>query len=128
MILNFFSARGWESWDVERTPLIPERMPALIEEDLLFEDGPGAPRPAVAVNRWLRELPVHGAPAPRSWESYARAVKEWMEFLTSRGVGLVDGRDRLEQALSGDSEYRSAGPVGRRVAGGPWDTDVTVPA
>jgi hypothetical protein len=27
MILSFFSSRGWESWDVERRPVIPERMP-----------------------------------------------------------------------------------------------------
>ena len=44
----------------ECRPLIPERMPVLIDDDLRFEDGPGAPRPAVVVNRWLRELPASG--------------------------------------------------------------------
>ncbi|MGX7671303.1 hypothetical protein [Plantactinospora sp. DSM 117369] len=88
MILSFFASQGWESWDVERRPLIPERMPVLVDNDLRFEDGPGAPRPTVAVNRWLRELPASGAPSPNSWEAYARAVKEWMEFLAEHGVGL----------------------------------------
>jgi hypothetical protein len=26
-LMSFFSSRGWESWDVEHRPLIPERMP-----------------------------------------------------------------------------------------------------
>ena len=63
MILSFFSSRGWESWDVERRPLFPERMPVLVDDDLLFEDGPGAVRPTTVVNRWLRELPSSGCPA-----------------------------------------------------------------
>ncbi|MCW2862547.1 MAG: phage integrase-like SAM-like, partial [Actinoallomurus sp.] len=87
MILSFFSSRGWESWDIDRRPLLPERMPVLVDDDLRFEDGPGAPRPVTVVNRWLRELPVSGCPAPRSWESYARTVKEWAEFLAEHGVG-----------------------------------------
>src|SRR5207302_268844 len=57
MLMTFFTSAGWEAWDTEHRPLIPERMPVLIDDDMLFEDGPGAPRPAVAVNRWLRELP-----------------------------------------------------------------------
>lgn len=53
MILSFFSSRGWESWDIASRPLVPERMPVLVDDDLLFEDGPGAPRPVVAVNHRL---------------------------------------------------------------------------
>src|SRR5437870_13223066 len=100
MILSFFSSWGWESWDVGHCPLIPERMPVLVDDDLRFEDGPGAPRPTVAVNRWLRELPASGAPAPNTWEAYARAVKEWMEFLVEHGVELFDSRERLKLGLS----------------------------
>ena len=37
--------------------------PVLIDDDLRFEDGPGSPRPSVAANRWLRELPSSGTPA-----------------------------------------------------------------
>ena len=110
MILSFFSSRGWESWDVGHRPLIPEGMPVLIDDDLRFEDGPGAPRPSVAVNRWLRELPASGAPSPNSWESYARAVREWMEFLAEHGVGLFDSRERLKAG---------AEPVCRAPGGGP---------
>jgi hypothetical protein len=84
MTLSFFSSRGWESWAVERRPLIPERVPVLVDDYLLFEDGPGAARPATVVNRWLRELPACGCPAPGSWESYARVLCEWTEFLDAR--------------------------------------------
>ena len=41
MILTFFSSRGWESWGLERRPLVAERMPVLIDDDLLLEDEPG---------------------------------------------------------------------------------------
>ncbi|MET9882904.1 hypothetical protein ABZZ20_07000 [Streptomyces sp. NPDC006430] len=107
MILNFFSSRGWQSWDVEHRPLIPEGMPVLVDDDLHFEDGPAAPRPTAVVNRWLRELPASGAPAPSSWENYARVVKEWMEFLAEHGVGLFDSRVRLKAALSRYAEHRA---------------------
>lgn len=79
MILNFFSSQGWESWDVERRPLIAERMPVLVDDDLRFEDGPGAPRSTVAVKRWLR-----GAARQR------RASTEHMGGLRASGQG-VDG-------------------------------------
>lgn len=64
VILSFFSSRGWESWDVEHRPLIPDGMPVLVDDDLRFEDGPVVPRPTAVVNRWLSELPASGAPAP----------------------------------------------------------------
>ncbi len=126
MILNFFSSGGWESWDVERRPLIPERMPVLVDDDLRFEDGPGAPRPAVVVNQWLRELPVSGVPAQGSWASYARALKEWMEFLTARGVGVFDSRERLKAVLGAYAEHRASGPVGQRFAAATWCRHVSV--
>lgn len=81
-----------ESWDIAHRPLLPEGMPVLVDDDLLFEDGPGAPRPSVAVNQWLRELPASGAPSPNTWEYYAQAVKGWTEFLALHGVGLFDSR------------------------------------
>jgi hypothetical protein len=111
VILNFFSSQGWESWDIAHRPLVPEAMPVLVDDDLLFEDGPGAPRPSVAVNQWLRELPTSGAPSPKSWEYYARVVREWMEFLSPYGVGLFDSRERLKQALGKYAEYRASGPA-----------------
>jgi hypothetical protein len=39
MILIFFSSQGWESWDIANRPLIPERMPVLVDDDLLFVRG-----------------------------------------------------------------------------------------
>src|SRR5262249_31410696 len=84
-------------------------MPVLVDDDLRFEDGPAAPRPAVVVNRWLRELPASGAPSASSWETYARAVKEWAEFLSGHGVGLFESRERLKSGLSRYAEHRAAG-------------------
>ena len=43
VILIFFSSRGWQSWDLESRPLIPEGMPVLVDDDLLLEDGPARP-------------------------------------------------------------------------------------
>jgi integrase len=126
MLMTFFTSAGWEAWDTEHRPLIPERMPVLIDDDMLFEDGPGAPRPAVAVNRWLRELPVSGAPAPSTWETYARILKEWMEFLAGRGVGVFASREQLRTALSGYAGYRAAGPVERRFAATTWNQHISV--
>ena len=67
---------------------------------------------ALLVNRWLRELPVSGAPSPNTWEAYARALRDWLAFLGERGVaGQFDSRDRLRAALSVYAEYRLAGPL-----------------
>src|SRR5712692_7950040 len=126
MILNFFSFRGWQEWDVERQPLIPEGMPVLIDDDLVFEDGPVAPRVTTVVNRWLRELPSSGAPAPNSWANYARIVKAWTEFLADHGVELFDSRDRLKQALGRYAEHRSAGPLEERLAASTWSQHMSV--
>jgi integrase len=98
----------------------------LIDEDLWFEDGPGAPRSTVVVNRWLRELPASGAPAPSSWESYARVVKEWMEFLTEHGVGLFDSRERLKLGLSRYAEHRATGPLKQRFAATTWGQHMSI--
>ncbi len=126
MILMFFSSLGWESWCLEGRPLIAERMPVLIDDDLLLEDGPGRPRAASVVNQWLRELPVSGAPAAGSWASYACVVREWLEFLAGRGVGLFDSRGRLRQAVGAYSEYRGSGPAGQRFAASTWNRHVSV--
>ena len=126
MLINLFSSRGWESWGLEHRPLIPEQMPVLIDEDLRFEDGPGAPRPVVVVNRWLRELPASGAPAASTWQAYARIVRDWMEFLVGRGAGVFASRQVLKSALSGYAEYRAAGPLERRLAASTWNQHVSV--
>lgn len=126
MLINLFSSRGWESWGLEHRPLIPEQMPVLIDDDLRFEDGPGAPRPALAVNRWLQELPVSGAPAVSTWHTYGRIVKDWMEFLEVRGVSVFAGREALRVALSAYAEYRATGPLRRRFSAATWNQHVSV--
>ena len=78
------------------------------------------------INRWLRLLPASGAPAPSSWENYARAVKEWTEFLAEHGVGLFDSRDRLKAGLSRYAEHRAAGPVRARFAATTWGQHMSI--
>ncbi len=126
MILGFFDSRGAESWDVEHPPVIPQRMPFLVDDDLRFEDGPGAPRASTVVNRWLRELPSSGAPAPKTWAYYARVVKAWTEFCASRGVRLLDSRERLKDALGAYAEHRAAGPLEARFAASTWGQAMSV--
>ena len=84
------------------------------------------PRPATVVNRWLRELPASGCPAPSSWESYARTVKEWMEFLAGHGVGLFDSRQQLKAALGKYAGHRAAGPVKERFAATTWGRHMSI--
>lgn len=126
VILNLFSSQRWQSWALEHPPLIPERMPVLIDDDLRFEDGPAAPRPATVVNRWLRELPSSGAPATSSWESYARVLNAWMEFLAEHGVGLFDSRGELKGALGKYAEHRATGPVAVRFAATTWGQHMSI--
>ncbi|QIS23531.1 tyrosine-type recombinase/integrase [Nocardia terpenica] len=126
MILYFFSSLGWQDWDIEWAPLVPDRMPVLVDDDLRFEDRSATPRPTVAVNRWLRELPTSGAPASSSWESYARVLKVWMEFLSEHGTELFDTRERLKSALGRYAVHRASGPMESRFAATTWDRHVSV--
>jgi len=125
MQLTFFCSTGWTGWDVAAEPAIPDRMPALIDDDLLFEDA-GVPRPSVAANRWLRELPVSGAPSPATWAAYARVLREWMSFLPGIGVEVFDARDRLKDGLGAYAAHRACGPIGARFAASTWNQHVSV--
>ncbi|MGH3271928.1 MAG: site-specific integrase, partial [Trebonia sp.] len=125
MELTFFSGAGWESWDVEARPVIPEQMPVLVDDDLLFDGGSGL-RPSVAVNRWLRELPVSGAPAPGTWAVYARILRDWMAFCGERGTGVFAGREGLRGVLSAYAVYRADGPERARLEATTWNQHVSV--
>ncbi|MFB8396308.1 site-specific integrase [Streptomyces yangpuensis] len=125
MLLTYFTRDGWESWDLDREPLIRQDMPVLIDDDLRFEDEHG-PRPTVAVNAWLRELPISGVPAAKSWRSYAQAMRSWLEFLASRSVHPFAEREDLRAALGAFAEYRLAGPVEARWDGATWNHRVNV--
>jgi integrase len=91
-------------------------MPVLVDDDLLFEDAPGGPRATTAVNKWLREFPVSGAPAVRTWQNNASSLREWLMFLKVRGVQPFGDRAELRAALSMYAEYRLAGELKDR-----WD-------
>jgi integrase len=121
----FFASAGWETWDVTGRPAIPDRMPVLIDDDLLFEDA-GVPRPVVAVNRWLRELPSSGAPATETWAVCARVLRDWMVFLGVHDIGVFDGRDRLKAALGAYAAHRADGPAGARFGATTWNRHMSV--
>ncbi|MDT5027353.1 MAG: hypothetical protein QOE61_3779, partial [Micromonosporaceae bacterium] len=124
--LAWFDPASWEDWLVERRPVIPDGMPFLVDDDLRFEDAPGVRRPTTAVNQWLRELPSSGSPAPLTWAAYARALRDWMAFLRSCGVGLFDGRAALRGGLSSYAVHRSAGPLQVRFEASTWNQHVSV--
>jgi site-specific recombinase XerD len=125
MNLIFFSPAGWEDWDLERRPLMPQNMPVLVDDDLRFEDEYG-PRATVVANRWLRELPVSGAPSSNTWEIYARALKGWLEFLGEHRVAVFGSREQLRAVLGLYAEYRLAGPLEARLAGSTWNLYIGV--
>ena len=125
MQLTFFSRIGWQDWDVAAEPAIPDRMPLLVDDDLILEDA-GVPRPSVAANRWLRELPVSGAPSPGTWAKYARALRDWMTFLAALGIALFDTRDELKQALGAYAAHRASGPVEARWAATTWNQHISM--
>ena len=125
MELTFFSSVGWDSWDVEARPAVPDRMPVLVDDDLLFDDGRG-PRPSVAVNRWLRELPTSGAPAPGTWAVYARVLRDWMVFCEEHGTGIFGGREDLRAVLGAYAAYRAEGPERARLEATTWNQHMSV--
>lgn len=125
MMITLFSSGGWESWDVAQRPVVPEGMPVLIDDDLRFEDG-GVARPVTVVNRWLRELPASGCPSPRSWVTYGRVLRDWLEFTAGRGVGVFGTRERLKEALGAYAAWRACGPAVSRLGASTWGQHVSI--
>jgi len=123
VLLHHFDPAGCDEWDLRGRPLIRTGMPVLIDEDLRFEDEHG-PRPVTVINRWLRELPVSGAASPRTWRTYAQAVKAWVEFLDARGLPVFGDRRQLRDALSAYAEHRLSGPAQARLAPASWNLAV----
>ncbi|MDQ6836974.1 MAG: site-specific integrase, partial [Actinomycetota bacterium] len=120
MILHHYMSGGWEGWDVRAVPLIPDGMPILVDDDLRFEDGHVC-RAATMMSQWLRELPVSGAPSPRTWEAYAGVLKGWAEFLAGRGVDVFADRQELRDAVSVYAEHRLSGPLDVRLRPASWN-------
>lgn len=125
MLLEKFRAIGWKQWDVAWAPAIPDGMPILVDDDLLFADG-SSRRPAVVVNRWLRDLPNNKVASTGSWWAYARAVKTWMEHLKSHGIELFDTRARLKSGLSTYAAYHESGPLTERWQETYWNQQVSI--
>ena len=98
-------------------------MPVLIDEDLRFADAQG-PRPATVMNGWLRELPVSGAPSPKTWRTYAQVLKSWAEFLAAEGIDPFGDRRQLRSALSLYAEHRLSGPLQTRLSPASWNLAV----
>jgi site-specific recombinase XerD len=99
-------------------------MPFLLDDDLLFDDDAG-PRPTTAVNQWLRELPSSGCPAPSTWATYARVLRDWMVYLAAHDIELFGERATLREALSG-YVFRTVGPLKTRLGAASWNLHVSV--
>ena len=123
VLLHYFDPAGCDEWDLRDRSLIRSGMPTLIDEDLRFEDEHG-PRPATVINRWLRDLPVSGAPSPRTWRTYAGVLKAWVEFLAARGFDVFGDRRQLRDGLSAYAEHRLSGPAEARLAPASWNLAV----
>jgi integrase len=126
MELVFFSSVGWEGWGLASRPVIPGGMPVLMDADLRLRDEDGSDRPSVVINRWLRELPASGCPAPGSWAVYARALRDWAVFLAGCGVAVFDGRDRLRSGLGAYAVHRACGPVEARFEATTWNQHMSI--
>lgn len=124
MLIFEYSARGWETWDLDRRPMIRDGMPVLIDQDLAFETA-GVSRPSVSVNRWLRQLPTSGAPSKNTWWAYARAMRAWLEHLEENGVDLFDSRAQLRDALSAYAGERLGGDLAKRLSPASWNQHIT---
>lgn len=125
MLMTFFSSATWESWGLSSQPVIPDRMPILLDDDLLFEDSAG-PRVTTVINRWAQELPANGCPAPNSWETYVRVVRDWTLFLASRGIHLFGSRRELRRGLSAYAVHRACGPLKERFAASTWNQHMSI--
>ena len=125
MQLTFFSRTGWQDWDVAAEPALPDRMPVLVDDDLLFEDA-GVLRASVVVNRWLQELPISGAPSPGTWAVYARALRELADVPGLPGRGGVRHPGPLKRALGAYAAHRASGPVQARFAASTWNQHISV--
>jgi len=80
----------------------------------------------VAVNRWLRELPTSGAPAPGTWAVYARILREWMAFCEEHGTSVFADREDLRAVLGAYAAYRAEGPEQARFAATTWNQHMSV--
>lgn len=123
VLLHYFNPDGCDESELRDRPTIRAGMPVLIDDDLRFEDERG-PRPATVINRWLWELPVSGAPSPRTWRTYAQVLKTWVEFLDARRFAVFGDRRQLRDALSAYAEHRLSGPSEARLAAASWNLAV----
>ncbi|MET7483516.1 site-specific integrase [Streptomyces sp. NPDC005538] len=125
MEVAFYSSAGWGSWGLPAKPVIPERMAFLVDDDLLFEDDRGLRASAVA-NVWLRLRPSDGCPAPSSWGTYARMLRDWIVAAQLHGVDVFDTRDRLKALLSTYAVDRAGGDPKQYLGADTWNQHMSV--
>lgn len=73
-------------------------MAFLVDEDVLFENGRGV-RDGGG-QRVVAAAPTEHCPAPSSWGTYARTLRDWIVAAQLHGVEVFDTRDRLKALLS----------------------------
>jgi site-specific recombinase XerD len=75
---------------------------------LLFTDD-GSPHRLL--NDWIASLPQHNVRSLRSWDTYARSVRQFAEFLDKRQVDLLDDPATVRQALGDYADHRLQGDL-----------------
>lgn len=66
-------------------------------------------RGLLTFNRWSRKPATRSASAPWTWAIYAGVLRQWLEFVQSRGVNPVGGELRL--TVSAYAGHRLSGPL-----------------
>ncbi len=90
--------------------MIPEGLAFLVDDDLLFENENGL-RATAVVNEWVRPRPTENCPAPSSWGTYARILRDWPVSALLHGVEIFDTRDRLKGPCSARMRWIAAAEI-----------------
>jgi site-specific recombinase XerD len=69
---------------------------------------------------------AEGCAAPKSWEYYARILRDWIVFAGEHGLNVFDSRDRLKALLSTYAVDRACGPVERHLGASTWNQHMSV--
>ena len=69
---------------------------------------------------------ISGCGSPRSWVTYGRALRDWLEFVADRGAGVFDTRERLRELLGAYAAYRACGPAESRFGASTWAQHVSI--
>lgn len=74
----------------------------------------------------LRLRPTENCPAPSSWGTYARILRDWIAAAQLHEIEVFDTRDRLKALLSTYAVDRATGAPKRRLGAVTWNQHMSV--